>query len=146
MTRPNEKEVLLTIPCDVVLSWGATPKQLAALGSALWGWSLRTAGETALYRQLDNQPLADLIAGRFPARDLAASITQAGGLSFRIRDEASHDRQGTIDQLRREVPSQGIKDIVVAGKSWISTDAARPPAGDVSAGAAVIPEGRHDEP
>ena len=135
----------MAISCDVILRWGATPEQLAALGAALWQWSLRTAGETDVYRQLDSQPLADLIAGRFPARDLAASITQAGGLSFRIRDEASHDRQGTIDQLRREVPSQGIKDIVVAGKSWISTDAARPPAGELSAGAAVIPEGRHEE-
>ena len=135
----------MAIPCDVILRWGATPEQLAALGAALWRWSLRTAGETDIYRQLDNQPLADLIAGRFPARDLAASITQAGGLSFRIRDEASHDRQGTIDQLRREVPPQGIKDIMVAGKSWTSTDAARPRAGDLSAGAAVIPEGRHDE-
>ena len=52
----------MSITCDVILQWGATPEQLRALGAALWRWCDRTAGDTGIYQYLDNQALADLIA------------------------------------------------------------------------------------
>jgi hypothetical protein len=80
----------------------------------LWCWCNRTAGNTSIYQYLDNQALADLIAGKLPV----SRQTERGGVHFRFRDEASHDRQATIDSLRREIPAKGVEDIVVEGKSW----------------------------
>ncbi len=59
----------MSINCEVVLRWEATPEQNRALGAALWGWCNRTAGNAGIYPYLDNQPLADLLAGRFPVRE-----------------------------------------------------------------------------
>lgn len=108
----------MSITCDVVLQWSAPPEQLAALGAALWRWCIRTAGNTGIYRYLDNQALADLIAGKLPA----LSQGECRGVHFWVRDEASHDRQVTIDSLRREIPAKGVEDIVVDGKSWNPID------------------------
>ena len=116
------------------------------MGSALWQWSLRTATDGGAYPQLNDQGLADLIAGRFPAWSLAACSAGGGGVPFRIRDEASHDRQATVDRLRREIPTAGIADIVVAGTSWTAADGPAVRGGDRIAGGSTHPEGRHDEP
>ena len=32
----------------------------------MWRWCIRAAGDTGIYPYLDNQALADLIAGKFP--------------------------------------------------------------------------------
>jgi hypothetical protein len=32
--------------------------------------------------------------------------------------EASRNRRATIGSLRREIPAEGVEDIVIAGKSW----------------------------
>jgi hypothetical protein len=56
----------MSMNCDIILKWSATPEQLAAVGSALWRWCNRTAGAAGIYRYLDNQALADLIAGKLP--------------------------------------------------------------------------------
>ena len=104
----------MSINCDVILQWSATPGQLTALGGALWRWCNRTAGTTGIYQYLDNQALADLIAGQLPA----SNQSERRGVHFRVRGEASHDRQAAIDSLRREIPAEGIEDIVVEGKSW----------------------------
>jgi hypothetical protein len=84
----------------------------------LWRWCNRAAGNTGIYQYLDNQALADLIAGRFPT----ARPTQRGaarrGVHFQFRDETSRDRRATIDSLRREIPAQGVEDILVDGISW----------------------------
>lgn len=108
----------MSIHCDVILAWNATPVQLTALGIALWRWCSHVAGRTSIYQYLDNQTLADLIAGRFPAPD------QGGrpGVSFQVRDHVSRDRQAAIDDLRRELPAHGVADILVDGKSWHRTD------------------------
>jgi len=103
----------MSVTCDVILKWGATPEQLAALGAALWRWCNR-GGDTRIYQHLDNQALADLIAGKLPASNPA----ERRGVHFGVRDEASHDRQATIARLRREIPAQGVEDIVVEGTSW----------------------------
>ncbi len=97
----------MSISCDLVLQWGATPEQLRELGSALWRWCQRLTGNAGIYQFVDSQPLADLIAGRFPA---------SGRLWF--RDESSADRQATIDSLRREIPGRAVANLVVDGKSW----------------------------
>jgi hypothetical protein len=104
----------MSVNCDVILRWGATPNQLTALGAALWGWCTGAAGATGLYQFLDNQALADLIAGRLPAWTPA----ERRGVLLRVRDEASHDHQATIDSLRRAIPAGGVEDILVEGKSW----------------------------
>ena len=104
----------MSIKCDVILQWGATPEQLAALGAAWWRWCIRAAGGTGLSQYLDNQVLADLIPGRLPA----SSTADRRGVHFRVWDEVSLDRQATIDSLRREIPALGVEDIVIDGTSW----------------------------
>jgi hypothetical protein len=107
----------MSINCDIILHWSATPEQLTALGAALWRWCSRAAGAAGIYQHLDNQALADLIAGKLPASNQG----ERRGIHYRVRDEASRDRRATIDGLRREIPAEGVKgveDIVVAGKSW----------------------------
>jgi hypothetical protein len=112
----------MSISCDVILRWGATPEQLRALGTALWRWCTRAAGDTGIYQFLNNQALADLIAGRFPAPGQPPRQVERRGVYFRVRDEASQDPQATIDSLRREIPAAGVEDIVVAGGGWGWTD------------------------
>ena len=46
----------------VILPWAATPEQLTAVGAALWRWCTRAAQDSGIYKFLDNQALADLIA------------------------------------------------------------------------------------
>jgi hypothetical protein len=104
----------MSVNCDFILQWGATPEQLKALGAALWRWYTRAAGNIGIYQFLDNQALADLIAGKLPA----SNQPQRRGVCFRVRDEASQDRQATIDRLRREIPAKGVEDVLVDGKSW----------------------------
>jgi hypothetical protein len=103
----------MSINCDVILKWSATPEQLTALGAALWRWCSLVTRDT-IYQFLDNQILADLMAGKFPAS------AQSGrrGVHLRVRDETSRDRQATIESLRRELPSDGVEDVLIDGKSW----------------------------
>ena len=104
----------MAVTCDLILQWNATPKQLTALGSALWRWYNRPTVSSGIYQYLDNQALADLIAGKLPA----LRQTERRGVHLWVRDEASQDRQATIDSLRRELPTEGVVDLVVDGKSW----------------------------
>jgi hypothetical protein len=108
----------MPINCDVILQWNATPAQLSALGAALWRWCSGTAKDTGIYHYLDNQALADLIAGRLPTTTQTPWQAERRGVHFRVRDEASPDRLAAIAGLRREMPAEGIEDILVDGKSW----------------------------
>jgi hypothetical protein len=108
----------MAVNCDVIVRWSATPEQLRALGAALWRWGTRAAGDAGIYQLLNNQALADLIAGKHPA----SSLAERRGASFRVWDEASQDRRATIASLRREIPAQGVEDIVVGGTSWNRID------------------------
>ena len=47
----------MSMNCDVILQWSATPAELTNLGAALWRWCNRTAAETSIYQYLDNQAL-----------------------------------------------------------------------------------------
>jgi len=108
----------MSITCDIILQWRATPDQLSTLGTALWRWCTHPAHSRSIYQYLDNQALADLIAGRLSA----SSEADDRGVHFRIRDETSLDRRATISRLRRELPAKGVEDILVDGKSWKLSD------------------------
>ena len=108
----------MSINCDVILQWHATPEQLTALGAALWRWCHDTAGDAGIYQYLDSQALADLIAGKMPGPGQTSRPTERRGVYLRVRDEASRDRQTTVDSLRQEIPAGGVEDILVDGKSW----------------------------
>lgn len=116
--RANPKECVMAVHCDVILEGSATPAQLSALGGALWRWCSRAAGDTGIYQCLDNQALADLVAGKLPASSPMLRQTGGWGVHFRVRDEISHDRRATIDSLRREIPANAVWDILVNGTSW----------------------------
>jgi hypothetical protein len=108
----------MSMNCDLILQWSATPEQLTALGAALWRWCNRAAGATRIYQLLDNQALADLIAGKLPASSQTPCRGDRRSIHFWFQGEASHDRQATIGSLRRAIPAAGVEDIVINGKSW----------------------------
>jgi hypothetical protein len=108
----------MSIKCDVILEWSATPEQLTALGGGLWRWCCGAAGPTGIYQYLDNQALADLIAGKLPASSQTPRQAERGASHFRFRDQVSRDRQMAIASLRREIPAAGVADVLVNEKSW----------------------------
>jgi hypothetical protein len=108
----------MSMNCDVLLRWDATPEQNQALGAALWGWCNRTAGGGGIYQYLDDQPLADLLAGRFPDRGPMARSTDLPQVHFSARGEPAHDREDVLESLRRALPSEAIADVRVDGRSW----------------------------
>ncbi len=108
----------MSINCEVILRWGATPEQQRALGRALWGWCHRAAGGAGTYQYLDNQGLADLLAGRPPA---AGPWARNGGLPrvlFSVPGDPALDREATLESLRRAIPSEATTDVRVEGVSW----------------------------
>src|SRR5689334_8498616 len=106
----------MSINCEVILRWDTTPEHQRALGRALWGWCHRAAGGAGTYQYLDNQGLADLLAGRLPA-----AAPRGGGLPcvhFSVPGDPSRDGAATLDSLRLTVPSEGATDVRVEGLSW----------------------------
>jgi hypothetical protein len=108
----------MPVNCDIILRWAATPSQLAAVGTALWHWCVRATGDAGIYRQLDSQALADLMEGKFPASCQTPRRCDLRGVHFRFQGEASQGRQATIAGLRRDLPAEGVEDVVVGGRSW----------------------------
>jgi hypothetical protein len=109
----------MSICCDVILRTGATPEQLNALGTALWRWGNGAAGDSGLYQRLDDQGLADLIAGRLPPLSIPpAGRSEHCGFHYVLCDGLSRDRETAIDRLRRQIPPQAVEDILVDGTSW----------------------------
>lgn len=103
----------MTITCDIIIKWKATPVQLADLGNALWRWCNSTRGQIGIYQLLDNQALADLIAGKLPIVDELTC-----GVHFRVRDGASPNWHGAVKALRHELPAEAIADVLIDGVSW----------------------------
>ena len=108
----------MSVYCHVILKPDATPGQFTTLGAALWRWCTRAAGGTGVYRYLDNQALADLVAGLPPTSGHTTWSAERHGLLYGVRDGAFPDLRAVIDSLRREIPPEGIEDIVVEGGSW----------------------------
>jgi hypothetical protein len=117
----------MPVTCDVILQPNATPTQLRAVGAALWRWCIRTSGQAGIHRYLDNQVLADLIAGRHPTPNQALGRDDRREAHFRARDEMSEDRQSAVVGLRKEMPGEGIVDVLVDGTSWHRPDAKQSP-------------------
>jgi hypothetical protein len=114
------EKFVMSFVCDITLKRNATSAQLAALGAALWRWSSRDPWKPGIYQYLDNQVLADLIAGKEPTSGQSPrqSEQRSDGIHFGLRDTGTYDRQATIDSLRQEIPSEAVADIVVDGASW----------------------------
>jgi hypothetical protein len=117
----------MSVNCQVILRWDATSEQHRALGAALWDWCSRKAGDAGIYRYLDDQPLADLLAGHLPARDPMARSTDLPQVSFSVRGEPARDREGILDSLRRSLPSAGVADVRVDGMSQRRAEAKERP-------------------
>ena len=113
----------MSISCEVSLRWEATPGQRKALGAALWGWCSRAAGPAGLYPYLDNQGLADLLAGRFPDPGPVAWNAGLPHVHFRVRGDPARDREGMLESLRRALPGEGVADVRVDGVSWRPAEA-----------------------
>jgi hypothetical protein len=121
----------MPVTYDVILRPDATPSQLRVVGAALWRWCIRTAGKGGIYRYLDNQALADLIAGRHPTPIQAPGRDDRRRIHFRARDELSRDRQTAVDGLRGEMPGEGIADVLIDGTSWHRPDSKLSPRNEV---------------
>jgi hypothetical protein len=113
----------MAINCDIVLRGGATPEELTDLGGALWRWYSRSRGDAVPCQYVDNQALADLLAGAYPALSRSPRLAGRRFVRFRVPAEAYRDRRAILDSLRRDVPSRGVEDVLVDGQSWgVPTD------------------------
>jgi hypothetical protein len=108
----------MSINCEVILRWDATPEQQRALGTALWGWCTCSAGSGGIYQYLDNQALADLIDGRVRVSGPNAGVGGRPYLYFTVPGDPGRDRETTMESLRRAIPSGGIADVRIDGMSW----------------------------
>lgn len=113
--------------CDIILSWDATPGELRAVGAALWRWRTSAEIEADVFQRLDSQALADLIAGVFPGANRTQQRVDGCGVHFSVCNESGLDRRETIDDLRRELPSAGIVDVLIDGASWHGVAAVESP-------------------
>ena len=112
----------MSVYCHLILNPSASSGQLTALGAAIWRWCTRAAGNSGIYQYLDNQPLTDLLAGRLPGAHQTAGAAERWSVRFGVPDGAYRDRQAFIDNLRREIPAEGIVDVFVDGASWGPVD------------------------
>jgi hypothetical protein len=131
-TRAAAGKGTMSINCEVILRWDATPAQQRALGRALWGWCHRAAGGVGTYQYLDNQGLADLLAGRPPAAGPPARDGGRPRVLFSVPGDPARDREALLESLRRAVPDAGTADVRVGGVSW------RPPEGKQGPTRAVV--------
>lgn len=106
--------------CEIILRWSATPEQLTALGTALWRRCTRAGETTGIYQYLDNQALADLIAGKLPASSQFPCWTDRRSVHVRVQGKAFPNPQATIDSLRGEIPVEAVEDIAAGCSSSVS--------------------------
>ena len=90
--------------CEVILQWGATPEQLTALGAALWRWCNRAAANATIYQRLDNQALADLVAGKLPDSSLSRWQADRRGVHFWVPGENKGKRDRPIPTVGTSAP------------------------------------------
>jgi hypothetical protein len=112
----------MALSCEVLMKKSATPEQLSALGAALWGWCNQGAGGSAVFQYVNNQVLADLMAGKFPVSNHWSREASPLSLRFNVRGNTSRDFRPTVNSLRRDLPVLAIEDIVIDGVSWNLVD------------------------
>lgn len=108
----------MSMTCEVFLKWEATPQQHRVLGSALWLWCCRDAGNAGICQYLDSQPLADLLAGIAPRASPSAAGLGLPYVPFLVSGESSRDRETVLESLRQALPAVAVADIRVEGISW----------------------------
>jgi hypothetical protein len=114
----------MSINCSVTLRWDATPTQLKALGVALWHWCNGASGNAGMYPYLDNQALADLLAGQLPASEAAAWDAGLPRVQFSVPGDPARDGAATLEGLRRALPGEGVAEVRVDGISGRLADGA----------------------
>ena len=107
----------MSINCAISLRWDSTPEQQRALGAALWRWCHRAARSVGMYPYLDNQALADLLAGRLPASEATGWDAGLPCVQFTVPGDPARDGQATLESLRRAIPGEGVAEIRVEGGS-----------------------------
>lgn len=107
----------MSINCTVILRWDSTPAQRRALGAAVWHWCNGASGNAGMYPYLDNQALADLLAGRQPASESAAWDSGSPRVSFTVPGNPARDGAATLESLRRAMPGEGVAEVRVDGIS-----------------------------
>jgi hypothetical protein len=109
----------MSINCAISLRWDSTPAQRRTLGAALWRWCQQAAGNAGMgmYPYLDNQALADLLAGQLPAAGAAAWHAGSPRVSFSVPGDPARDGETTLESLRRAIPDAGVAEVRVDGMS-----------------------------
>jgi|SRR5579871_3879026 len=121
----------MPINCTVILRWDSTPAQQRALGVALWHWCNGASGSAGMYPYLDNQALADLLAGQLPASEAAAWDDGSPRVSFTVPGDPARDGEATLESLRRAIPREGVMEVWVDGISTRLADSASRTTADV---------------
>ena len=109
----------MSINCAISLRWDSTPAQRRTLGAALWRWCQQAAGSAGMgmYPYLDNQALADLLAGQLPASEATAWTAGLPRVSFTVPGNPARAGAAVLESLRREMPGEGIAEVRVDGIS-----------------------------
>jgi hypothetical protein len=105
----------MSINCAISLRWDSTPEQQRAVGAALWRWCHRAARSVGMYPYLDNQALADLLAGRLSASGATAWDAGLPRVQFSVPGDPVRDGQATLESLRRAMPGEGVAEVQVDG-------------------------------
>lgn len=96
---------------EVILTHGATPEQLRAVGRALWK-RITLEGNPHFHQLLNNQQVADLLQGQFPGGSPRACHGIHCQFSGRFKDVNL-----AIQALRPLLALEGVLEIVIAGQS-----------------------------
>lgn len=107
----------MPIHCEVLLQWDSTPAQRRALGAVLWRWCGRATGKAGMYQYLDNQALADLIAGRLPAPGVSAWQAGLPRVQFLVPGNSAEEHASMLESLRQLRPDQGVAEVRVEGET-----------------------------
>ena len=114
----------MSINCTISLRWDSTPEQQRALGVALWRWCHRAVRSVGMYPYLDNQALADLLAGRLPAPGATGWDAGLPYVQFTVPGDPARDGEATRESLRRGIQGEGVAEIRVQGSGRRLADGA----------------------
>jgi hypothetical protein len=113
----------MSIICSITLRWDSTSAQQRALGIALWHWCNGASGNAGMYPYLDNQALADLLAGKLPTSEAASWDGGLPRVEFSVPGDPARDGEATRESLRRAMPGEGVAEIHVQGSRRLADGA-----------------------